>query len=81
MVSNFQAPVFCFVFVYREILISQLETFTKQLNEELSNYSKSSKNTPKGKNMPNTIGIIVWITQSENTVNFIILINYKNSKM
>lgn len=52
----------------REILISQLETFTKQMTEELNSYVKSTRSTPKGKNMPSTIGVIVWITQSENTV-------------
>lgn len=57
-------------------MISQLETFTKQLNEELNNYIKSAKNTPKGKNMPNTVGIIVWITQSENTVKFYIFVYF-----
>jgi hypothetical protein len=38
------------------------------MNEELTNYLKSSKNTPKGKNMSNTMKTIIWITQSENTV-------------
>ena len=52
----------------REILIGQLEAFIKQLNEELKNYLKSTKNAPKGKNMPNTIRTIVWIIQTENTV-------------
>lgn len=52
----------------REILIGQLEAYIKQMNEELTNYLKSAKNTPKGKNMPNTMRTIIWITQSENTV-------------
>jgi hypothetical protein len=52
----------------REILVGQLETFAKQMNEELTNYLKSAKNAPKGKNMPNTLRTIIWITQSENTV-------------
>ena len=38
------------------------------MNEELTNYMKSTKSTPKGKNMPNTMRTIIWITQSENTV-------------
>lgn len=38
------------------------------MNEELTNYLKSAKNTPKGKNMSNTMKTIIWITQSENTV-------------
>ena len=52
----------------REILIGQLEAYIKQMNEELTNYMKSSKSTPKGKNMPSTMRTIIWITQSENTV-------------
>ena len=52
----------------REILIGQLEAYVKQMNEELTNYLKSSKNTPKGKNMSSTMKTIIWITQSENTV-------------
>ena len=40
------------------------------MNEELTNYMKSSKSTPKGKNMPSTMRTIIWITQSENTVKF-----------
>ena len=52
----------------REILIGQLETFCKQMNEELTNYLKSNKNTPTGKNMSITMRTIIWITQSENTV-------------
>jgi len=52
----------------REILIGQLETFCKQMNEELTNYLKSTKNAPTGKNMSATMRTIVWITQSENSL-------------
>ncbi len=41
------------------------------MNEELTNYLKSIKNTPNGKNMTTTMKTIIWITQSENTVKFI----------
>ncbi len=54
----------------REILIGQLEAYLKQLGEELTNYLKSSKSAPKGKNISNTMRTIIWITQSQNTVKF-----------
>lgn len=54
--------------ICREILIGQLETYIKQLNEELRNYIKTTKSAPRGKNMPNTIRTIVWIVQTENTI-------------
>ncbi len=62
-------------------MIGQLETFVKQLNEELTNYLKSSKNAPKGKNMPNTIRTIVWVIQSENTVRKKILISFRKFRL
>lgn len=52
----------------REILIGQLETFCRQMNEELVTYLKSAKNTPTGKNMSSTMKTIIWITQGENTL-------------
>ena len=54
----------------REILVGQLETFCRQMNEELTTYLKSAKNTPTGKNMSNTLKTIIWITQGENTVSY-----------
>jgi hypothetical protein len=39
------------------------------MGEELyTNYLKSAKTAPKGKNLSNTMRTIVWITQTENTV-------------
>ncbi len=52
----------------REILIGQLDTFGKQMNEQLTTYLKSTKNVPTGKNMSATMRTIIWITQSENTL-------------
>lgn len=54
---------------FREILIGQLEAYLKQMGEELhTNHLKSAKTAPKGKNLSNTMRTIVWITQTENTV-------------
>lgn len=57
----------------REILIGQLEAFSRQMDEELNNYLKSTRNAPAGKNMSSTMKTIIWITQSENTVNKIFI--------
>lgn len=52
----------------REILVSQIEVFVKQLNEDLLNYVRNKKDLPKGKNITETMKTIIWISQTENTV-------------
>ncbi len=55
--------------------------FVKQVNNELSNNIKYKKNIPKGKNMPDTMKAIIWISQNHNTVCLKLYLIKKKTKL
>lgn len=52
----------------RETLLGELTLLTKQIQEDFNQKASGMKETPKGKNLPESVNTIVWVKQLEAKV-------------